>query len=79
MFSRKRRMEISPPVTPCPDCGGRRVHLAGSFEMNLLIPGQGKAVSRIEASACLECGRVYSYAAELGRLREAFPDVAEPS
>jgi hypothetical protein len=47
--------------------------------MNLLIPGQGKAVSRIEASACLECGRVYSYAAELGRLREAFPDVAEPS
>lgn len=77
MFSRRKRAEISPPVTPCPDCGGHRVHVSGSYEMNLLQPGRGRALSRLEASACLQCGRVFFYAVELGKLQEAFPQEAQ--
>jgi uncharacterized protein with PIN domain len=76
MFSRRKRAEIVPPTTPCPDCGGRRVHASGSYEMNLLHPKRGRALSRLEASACLQCGRVYFYAVELEKLREAFTETA---
>lgn len=76
MFSRKKRAEISPPVTPCPDCAGRRVHVAGTFEMNVLLPRGGRPLSRLEGSACLACGRVFLYAVELEKLREFVPDDA---
>lgn len=74
MFSRRKRAEIAPPVTPCPDCGGHRVHVSGSFEMNLLHPKGGRSLSRLEASACVQCGRVYFYAVELEKLQQAFAE-----
>jgi uncharacterized protein with PIN domain len=71
MFSRKKRALISPPVTPCPDCDGRRAVVDGSLEMHLYR--RGRPLSKLEGSVCLGCGRVWWYAVELEKLRESLP------
>ena len=73
MIFNKKRARLTPPTTPCPDCGGRRVQVDGSVEMILRAPGGLGRVSELGGSACTACGRVFLYAVELEKLQKAFP------
>ncbi|MGQ4615921.1 hypothetical protein [Nocardia sp. R7R-8] len=71
MFSKKREPErVTPPSTPCPDCGGERVEVAGSMEMYLVHRSGGRPVSELIALVCLRCGRVHFYADRLDKIRD---------
>jgi uncharacterized protein with PIN domain len=71
MFSRTSKSPPNePPTTACPDCGGERAVVDAFSEMDLRR--NGRLASRVKASVCLGCGRVYFYATDLTRLNELY-------
>ncbi|MDG6107125.1 hypothetical protein Daura_32315 [Dactylosporangium aurantiacum] len=59
-------------ISPCPDCGGRRV---GAPTFAEVTPGRRVRLGTyslrtgVTALICLECGRITHYIAELEKLR----------
>ncbi|MGW4124284.1 hypothetical protein [Nocardia sp. NPDC004711] len=72
MFSKKTAPErVTPPATPCPDCGERRVTLSGNMDTYLIQRNGGRALTDLLALLCLGCGRVFFYAERLDKVRAA--------
>lgn len=59
-------------ISPCPDCGGRRV---GAPTFTEVTPGRRVRLgtyhvrTSVTALVCLECGRITHYIAELDKFR----------
>lgn len=61
------------PISPCPDCDGRRVRMACNDQMHLMRGGPAISyhVTGLAALVCTGCGRATLYASDLARLQEA--------
>ena len=61
-----------PTIAPCPQCGGQRIGMACSQEMQLMRKSKigYYSISEVTALVCLACGYTMFYAQNLPKIQE---------
>jgi hypothetical protein len=54
-------------ISPCPQCGGRRV---GTYLSDVLSLKKGRTVGTLQALVCISCGLTMLYVRDLTKVRE---------
>jgi hypothetical protein len=62
-----------PTIPPCPQCGGQRIGMGCSRDMQLMREGKigSYSTSGLKAFVCMRCGYTMFYAEDLPKIQEA--------